>query len=348
MAPPETPVSTKPAPPFPEGWSLVVGATSVTGAHPSDQDVAARVSRYVDEALPRIADFLGLPLGPRIRVYVAHTEDQFAELQPGSPPEWAEATAWPAQGLVFVRAPRLRSGTAEPLDKVLDHELTHVVVGQAFAPRTPPRWLQEGLAQYVAREYTPEMTRRIARGMLGNRLLTLEDLQSGFPTDPLRAQLAYAQSADFVAWIRNEFGEEALHGLVRDLARGVPMRAAVRDATGMGLEEADDAWRRRLQGSRLALAALFSEDLWWGVGALVLVVGALGVRRRNRVRRIAMEREEAFQDAMARLAAQIPTLRDQPAWDNEAGRWVHPVPPVGDPDLDAGDPAGRGSDKLVH
>lgn len=319
--------------PFPQGWTLQEGSFSVAGAHPVDAVALKRLGRYVDQAVPRIARELGLPVSHRVRLYIASSQDQFLAMQPGRPPRWAEATAWPGSSLVFVKSPRFRPGDASPIEQVLDHEIAHVVLGQAFLPRVPPRWLQEGVAQIVAREYTAETTRALARGLLGRSLLSIEDLAAGFPEEPLRAHLAYAQSADLVAWIRNEYGEDAFQALIRELASGAPVAASFRRATGESLDELDRAWRDRLGSSGLHLTPLFTENLWWFLAAVGLLAGGLGVRRRNRRRREVMAREEAFQDAMEVLARQmrasvpVPPVEAGPVWDNEVGRWRMPAPP---------------------
>ncbi len=283
-------------PQFPGGWKILEGIYTVVGGDPADASGITRVSVYGEQAVPRVARFLGLPAGRRINIFVAHTMEQFRDMQPGTAPAWAEATAWPRHGAVFLKAPRLRSGLARSMEQVLDHELTHVILGRAFRGAPVPRWLQEGLAQYVAREYTAETTRLIARGSLGKGLLDLRELASGFPDDPLRAQLAYAQSADLVAFLHNEFGPESITILVRRMASGQAVGASVKAATGLSLDQVDERWRSRLASSELWLPALVNDSTWWVLGALVMVLGALLVRRRNRRRLQEWEEEESLYD----------------------------------------------------
>ena len=282
----------EPPPPFPEHWVVEEGLYAAVAGDPADRAALRRVAHHLEEAVPRIAEQLDLPTGRRIRVYLAHTQDQFEELQPGSPSDWVDATAYPHRALIFLRAPRLRPGTAKPLEQVADHEITHVLVEQSFHGAPVPRWLHEGLAQVVAREYSEQVTQAISKGMLGDSLLTLGDLVEGFPQDPLRAQLAYAQSADLVAFIRNEFGQDAVQRLLKELAAGSPVRAAFRKATGQSLDQVDAAWRARLQQSQLWFPPLVSDSVWFAFGGLVLFGGWLRVRRRNRERRAWMERED--------------------------------------------------------
>jgi hypothetical protein len=282
------------APPWPDGWVVEEGLYAAVAGDPADRGALRLAARHVEEAVPRIADDLGIPTGQRLRVYLCHTTEQFQELQPARPEAWADATTWPGAGLVFLRAPRLRAGTAAPLSQVLDHEVTHALIGQRFHGDPVPRWLHEGLAQVVAREYSGETTRALARGTLGTGLLSLDELVRGFPEDPDRARLAYAQSADLVAFIRNRYGQDALRTLVRRLAAGRPVRAAFREATGEGLDEVDEAWRGRLRQSQLWVPALVDDAFWWLAGGLLLVGGWLRLRRRNRERRAWLEREEAL------------------------------------------------------
>ncbi len=210
------------------------------------------------------------------------------------------------------------------VDQVLDHEIVHVVLGQAFWPRRVPRWLQEGLAQWYAGEFGPETTRQIAQGALGGGLLTLEELTGSFPSGTARARLAYAQSVDLVAWIAARHGEDALRTLVRELAAGQPLRASFRTATGRSLEELDRAWRSRLEASPPWLTTLFSDTTLLGLGGLVLVAAAWMVRRRNRRRIAAWKREEELLEALWAPPAAAPIHPVVgPDDDHPAGGWIH-------------------------
>jgi hypothetical protein len=291
-------------PPVPEGWTTVPGPFLRVHAPDTEVDVALRMARHGAEALPRLADELEVAIGDTIHVYVTPTADTFHTLQPGVPPDWADATAWPELGAIFLRAPGLRVGGDEPLEQVLDHELTHVLLGRAFAPKEPPVWLQEGVAQVLAHQVGPDTGRTLAKGAAAGTIGPLEGIENGFPVAPTKARLAYAQSADFVAFLVDQGGPDVLPELVRASAGGAPMSAAVYRATGRFLEDVEADWRSRHGRASLGLAALSDLNWLWALGAVALV-GA-GIRRRRRFkRRLAeMEREEALYDAwLAELAA---------------------------------------------
>jgi len=181
----------------------------------------------------------------------------------------------------------------------LDHELVHVLLGRSFAPNHPPQWLQEGLAQLFAGEYTPDTTRRLARGLIGRQPIDLEALQHGFPSDPIEADLAYAQSADFMAWMRGRYGDDSIHRLIGQLAGGAEIGAAIRRATGSWLEDVEGEWRSDLNsGVPLSFSAFQDFEIFWAFGGLLLVFGGISARLRLNRRMREMEEEENRMDEM--------------------------------------------------
>lgn len=306
---------------LPGNWSTNFGASTVVHSAPEHARIARRLARHADEAIPELAAELGLPVGQRIRVILAPDQASFRSLQPGNSPAWADGTAWPLHGLIYLRAPELRRGDAAPLEQVLNHELVHVMLGRAFAPRQVPHWLQEGTAKVLAEEVRPEQTGLLAAGTLGDdNLLSLDSLTNAWPNDPVRAQLAYVQSAHLVAFLRNTYGQDAFREMVRRMARGDTVDAALLSATGKSTRQIDRAWRARLASSPLWIQQVFNDTTLLGLGGIALVVGWVSVRRRRRAQLAGWERQEALQDAIyASLAgdwAGLPPLppRGRPVW----------------------------------
>lgn len=317
-------------PPLPADWIEVESPMATVHAASRDQPTALRLSRHIAASLPRLATTLELAVGNRIHVVLAPTQAEFHSLQPGRAPDWADGTAWPSRGLIFLRAPRLRGNSTEPLETVLDHELVHVLLGRAFGSRSVPRWLQEGVAQLMAGEYSAETTSTLARGVFGDSLLSLYELSRGFPKNPLRANLAYAQSADFVAYLRNTYGQKALTSLIDELARGEAFAPSVRIATGDTVDDIDKAWRARLQTTSFKLTPLMEEGVWWGLGALLVPIAWFAVRRRNRRKIDRWKREEVLEDALYRAIErgfQDPTAdaEEDEGLSDEAGPPIWPI-----------------------
>ncbi len=281
---------------LPAHWVRVGGVHADVHGPASELATLDRLAEHAETSAPAIASTLGLPLAERVQVVVAETEGEFFAIQPGRAPTWADGTAWPTLGVVFLKRPGIRGGAAKPLEVVLDHEIAHVLLGQAFRPVDPPAWLQEGVAQVVAGEAGPETTRELAHGLFVRKPFSLAELVGGFPADPLAARLAYAQSADFILWWMAEYGEQALPRLIRDMARGRSADAAVRKISGTSFVEIDQTWRARFDSGVPLWTGPLGDEIFWMAGALILAIGGSMRRRRFHQRMGELEDEELVLD----------------------------------------------------
>jgi len=321
----------EPAPTPPEDWITIEGLNLYAHANGRDRHTLEQLVKAADESIPAIAMQLGVPMGAKMHLYLADSQEGFHTMQPGRAPDWADGTAWPHRGLIYLRSPRIRPGTSSPLTQVLDHEIVHILLGRAFAPQPVPRWLQEGMAQWVSGEYDPQVIEKLAKGLATGGLITLDDLTTGFPANPVRANLAYAQSADLIVYIVGEYGEDALQQIVHDMAAGKPVRAAFRHAIGEDPDELDAAWRSGLESSGVWLQVFTDASIWWGIAALLAVVAGVSVRRRNKVKLDRWEREEAMHDALLQSLhprsvepPEIPTdIPSDVRWPDSSNDWVH-------------------------
>lgn len=297
--------------PTPSGFAVLPGIAFEAQGPVEDAELLTALQAHGERSLPRLAAALDVPIGGTIRVVLAPDDAAFHALQPGRPPSWADATAYPDRGLVFLRHPRARGGQASPLEQVLDHELVHVLLGRAFAPADPPSWLQEGAAQVLAGEDGPRTTEGLARGLAGLAPIPLEELEGRFPQDPHRAALAYAQSADFVGWLLATHGADALGRLVRHVRDGDDLSAAVRRVTGLPLAAVEARWAERLHAAwpAFVLPGGLEGTLLALGGVGVIGLGAARLRARARGRRT-WRRDDA---GLTRLA------RELLAWRAERG-----------------------------
>ncbi len=288
-------VTERPLPPA--EWTTVPGPYVNVHGPVERTELLMRLARHGAASAGALSDALGVPIGGTIDVFVAPTQGEFVEVQPGPPPSYADAVAWPSIGLVVLRDPRIRVATDEPLERVFDHELVHVLLGRAFAPARPPAWLQEGAAQLLAHQDGPETVRTLRQAALAGRLYHLETLERGFPSEGPLARMAYAVSLDFLQYLHAEYDPEALPKLVEGALRGRTLADSIEVVTGQPFEDVEAAWRRPYE--RPAFSMSWLADLGTGVfwvGALVLIVGGIARRRQFRRRLAEMEAEERLVD----------------------------------------------------
>ncbi len=284
----------------PQGWTTVKGTYLRIHGAEDRTELLLRLSQHGSSAVLRLAEDLGVPIGKTIHVYVAGTEAQFRSLQPGRAPTWADATAWPRLGVIFLRDPQIRPATDEPLEQVFDHELVHVLLGRAFDPALPPAWLQEGAAQVLAGQAGPEVARTLSSSSLTGGPMSIASLERRFPDDPVRARLAYAVAADFVQYLQASHGDAIVSDLVRSSLEGRSLSATVHAATGSPLEAVEAEWGQRWSKKAAVPASLLANLSEWVfiLGALMLPIGWVFRRRRFHRRLQEMAEEEALIDAL--------------------------------------------------
>lgn len=284
----------------PEGWSTLRYGPVLLHAPDDAQKISKMLGTHAEDSVKDLSRRLGVATGGTIDVFLPPTQEAFEQMQPGTPPSYADATAYPKLGAIYLRPPRVRGQGDEPLETVLDHELVHILLGRAFQPERPPAWLQEGVAQVVAGQYGPTAQRQKARTIVSNRTLSLERLARSFPKDPHEASAAYALSADFISWLKERFGDDVLRRLVAQARRGAGFQRAIETATRTPLEQLEKEWRQtHAQGTAKWWSAVTSEESVWaymGMLALIAVVIAR-IRVWKRTRRVISEwrQQEAWQ-----------------------------------------------------
>ena len=119
----------------------------------------------------------------------------------------------------------------------------------------------------------------------------------------MRAQLAYAQSADLVATILNIHGQTRLAGIISEMTRGKTFAGALRLTTGSDVATLDRQWRGRIGQSASWLKPLVSDTMLFSVtGAFFLIGGGLALRKRRKQLREMGDREVAMERLMAEMA----------------------------------------------
>lgn len=125
------------------------------------------------------------------------------------------------------------------------HELTHLVLDYV-ARGNYPRWFTEGVAQYEEYKITGYIFGP-QEGIWDRGLYPLKRMNRQFDKLPDQA-LAYRQSLSVVEYIVAVYGEEGLHNIIKNLARGINFNTSVELALGQDLEILEREWREWLAG----------------------------------------------------------------------------------------------------
>nr|WP_234793432.1 peptidase [Mycolicibacterium porcinum] len=200
------------------------------------QALLGRLGPELGEAAATVTAFWGPDWPRHIEIAVAGSDQQFRVLAGGAADIASTTTA---QRVMF--APGAAGMSPGALRIVLRHELFHYAARSATAADAP-RWLTEGVADYVGRPPTPVQ----AQAGVAARLPTDADLDTPGAT----RSLAYDRAWWFSRYVADAYGVPKLRELyVRACGPGHPdVATAVRQTLGADLDTVVAGWRRWLTG----------------------------------------------------------------------------------------------------
>jgi hypothetical protein len=193
----------------------------------------ARANREIQASLPE-----------RVNIYIYPDEQAALKLTERI---WAVGHADPVplkgEGVVIVAVPDDLEASLN-LERLIPHELTHILVYQATGDHYSqvPTWLNEGLAVMNQGQPDPDFPAVLAKARAAEQLLSLSNLCGPLPADPAQAQLAYAESESIVRYIRDRYGASGLSALLSAYADGLGCAAGVERGLGIPLEELERRW----------------------------------------------------------------------------------------------------------
>lgn len=199
--------------------------------HRGQRALAARVATSAERHYDRIVAYLGRhnhgdfwTWDDRVRIRIYPSRQAFAVAQQA--PGWAGGSANYAAREIATHV-----GSDAFLDRVLPHELAHLVFREFLGGVATPLWLDEGVAQYAEAGSRALTRQRLAAlGGTGN-LLSLETMTRLEVRDLQDARLAalyYAQAADLVGFMIESLGRRRFGAFCRALRDGKALEDAVR------------------------------------------------------------------------------------------------------------------------
>jgi hypothetical protein len=280
------------------------------------QFVAGRGADAIAEQLARTAeddrDWANRDVGQdyqgQTTVRVAVDPVSFLALQPPNAPAppWASGVAYPELNLIV-----LKVGVHETNPRaLLRHELSHIAVGQLTDGRAP-RWLLEGLAVVHAGDEWNSEGPSLIKAALADNLYSFDRLARGFPERASEAELAYAQSAHFVKYLIDRFGEDHLQQVIIEMVHGATFDAAVDKVLQATPAQLENAWRRTISRWEMLFRVVSNHEFHWGLATLLCLYAGWKVRRRRHARLVALEHEEQA-EAMRVLIRSPATWADGP------------------------------------
>jgi hypothetical protein len=187
-----------------------------------------------DQAARQAEALLGHQLSGPLDIFVyARSDAFFGALGPGAR-EWTGAATYPDIRTVFMN---LENNSADYLDTVVRHEVTHVVFNDATANpyHEPARWLNEGIATW-SEQRNANQERATVRSSVSGGLFAFDALTGQFPIGDRGALLSYAEGATMVDMIIQRYGTSAIARIAAAYRDGATDAAALQAGTGVAAD----------------------------------------------------------------------------------------------------------------
>lgn len=243
----------------------------------------------------QILDDLGLSLDKPIDVIIASTVDEFQRIQPEGArvPAWAIGVAYPQHNLIILLSPAVRQRGPIDIIKTFQHEVLHIILGQAFKGSAEvPRWLNEGLAMIAANEWSMARLSTMTFAVLGRKLIPMEELAESFPWDPDQAHIAYCQSFYFIAFLKGKFGNNLFKTFLKEYILHKNFQRAILDTYNVPWGKMEDLWRDYLRLRFSWIPLITSSTTLWFLATLIFILGYARKKRMNRLKLEQWNREE--------------------------------------------------------
>jgi hypothetical protein len=231
-------------------WRTEAGSVIRVHWYEGDDGFGRRALEIGERAIAEAEALLGVSEAEPIDFFVYARESEFYDaLGPGTRENVGGQANAEIRTLFALISP---AEINQPwVESVVPHELVHLVFDSAVANpyHFPPRWLNEGLAVYLADGYPGSDRSAVERAARDGTLMPLDALTGQFPTSFKRFSLAYSESVAAVDWLVAEYGPETLVELIRSYADGVTDDEAFLAALGLDAAGVDAAWRASLDAA---------------------------------------------------------------------------------------------------
>jgi tetratricopeptide (TPR) repeat protein len=135
----------------------------------------------------------------------------------------------------------------EEMRRILRHEYMHAAVHFVTGGRCTA-WLDEGLAQWEAGEWSEDRARALEEIVQRKELPPLESLEGSFidEKDGDLVRIHYAESAAAVRFLHHRYGRWSITRLLRSLGKGRSFPDALEEVFGLSYQDLDRELARRI------------------------------------------------------------------------------------------------------
>jgi len=205
------------------------------------------------------------------------------------------AFAIPDRNLIVIDHSKMR---VDPftIELTLKHELCHLLLHRAAQGGKIPKWLDEGLAQWVSAGIAEILISPkrsfLNEAVVAGKSLNLRALEEAFPRDRESLHLAYEVSKSFVAYLIERFGIDSITEVLEHIEKGEDWEIAVSKAVLLSFGELEKDWQQDLR-RKLTWYTYLINNLYEILFFLAAILAVIGFLRAFMKKRAYMRQDDA-------------------------------------------------------
>jgi hypothetical protein len=160
------------------------------------------------------------------------------------------AFAIPQRNLMVIDNSKMKTHPFS-MEITLKHELCHLLLNGHIRRKNLPRWLDEGIAQWVSggiAEIIMNQKRSILHeAALSGKHIRIRALTENFPPEKKALFLAYEESRSLVEYIIGHFGIDGILAILKHLKDGKDIDEAIFETLSISFDELERRWHQHLK-----------------------------------------------------------------------------------------------------
>ena len=263
----------------------------IVAYEPSLEGAAGEILRLYPDLKQELEKIFAWSLDIRPQVVLVKNTRTFQKL---SGNELFVAFAVPEKNLIVIDYAKMNLRPFS-LRITFKHELCHLLLHRHISNHRLPRWLEEGICQWVSdgigEIFVDKSWSGLDAAIMADRVLHLRKLTKKFPRDKPSLVLAYEQSKSVVNYIDRQYGKGAILDLLGHLKNGEFMEGAAMKSLGISTDELEKDWLGHLESTPRWLVYL-ADNLYGILFFVAALLTVLGFIRRIMHRKVWESEEE--------------------------------------------------------
>ncbi len=250
---------------------------------PQSENFIKSIIPYIESEKSRIQDTLKAKPPQSIKIVVAPDLKSFGQVQKRHVPSWVSGVAYPDKNMIVLRPLAGHEVRHSSIKAVIAHEYCHIFLHEKLGDTRPPKWLDEGLAVFLAGESFFSRAERLIPIAITGRYIPFRQIEDRFPSSQRQAAIAYAQSGDFINFLFDKYGQDAFMQYLDLMAAGEDPDEALYKAYGLTLFDIETAWLKKTRRTYIFMSLGSGGGLLWFLMSLLAIAAygrkAMAMRR---------------------------------------------------------------------